>query len=60
VSLAALREQLLGIAMASEALSTLAERCLISVEKLRDEHGRIDGEPRHPDIDSGQAWLLIR
>jgi hypothetical protein len=58
--LTALRQQLFGIAAANEPRSALAERCLIAIEKLRDEHGRIDDEPRHPDIDSGQAWPLTK
>jgi hypothetical protein len=60
VSLAGLRQQLFGIVLANEARSALAERCLISIEKLRDEHGRVDDEPRHPDLESGQAWPIIR
>jgi hypothetical protein len=60
VSLAGLRQQLFGIVLANEARSALAERCLISIEKLRDEHGRVDDEPRHPDLESGRAWPIIR
>jgi len=60
VSLTALRAQLLAMAAANDAQSALAERCLITIEKLRDEHGRIDDEPRHPDIGSGRQWPLIR
>jgi len=59
VPLTALRQQLFGIAAANEPRSALAERCLLTIEKLRDEHGRIDDEPRHPNIDSGQAWPFI-
>jgi hypothetical protein len=54
--LAALRKQLFGLLAANDGQSKLAERCLIAIEELRDEHGRIDDEPRHPDIDSGRPW----
>jgi hypothetical protein len=60
VSLAGLRQQLFGIVLANEARSALAERCLISIEKLRDEHGRVADEPRHPDLESGRAWPIVR
>ncbi len=60
VSLTAFRRQLFAIAVADNAESTLAERCLVTIEKLRDVYGRIDDEPRHPDIGSGQPWPLFR
>jgi hypothetical protein len=56
VPLAALRKQLFGLFAANDAQSAVAEACLITIEELRDEHGRIDDEPRHPDIDSGRPW----
>ena len=52
VSLAPLRQQLFGLAAGAGPEAALAGRCLIAIEKLRDEHGRIADEPRHPDI----AW----
>ena len=60
VSLTTFRQELFGIAVANEARSTLAERCLLAIEKIRDSHGRINDEPRHPDIGSGRAWPIVR
>ena len=36
----------------------LAEGCLVRIDKLRDEHGRVEFEPRHPDIGTGRPWPL--
>ena len=60
LSLAEFRQELFGMALANDEQSRLAERCLVEIEELRDEHGRVDDEPRHPDISSGQPWPLIR
>jgi hypothetical protein len=60
VPLTKLRQRLFAIAVANDPRAVLAKRCLITIEKLRDEYGRIDDEPRHPDISSGIAWPLIR
>jgi hypothetical protein len=60
VSLAELRRELFGLALANDAQSRLAEACLVEIEELRDEHGRVDDEPRHPDISSGQPWPIVR
>ncbi len=52
-----LRKKLFDIHSQSDDLvSSLAESCLIKIEKLRDENGRISSEPRHPNIDSGKPW----
>ncbi len=59
VSLAELRRELFAMALASNAQSALAERCMLGIDKLRDAYGRIDDEPRHPDIASGQPWPLV-
>lgn len=56
VPLAALRKQLFGLFAANDSQSALAEACLITIDELRDEHGRIDEEPRHPDIESERPW----
>ena len=60
VSLAELRRKLFAIASANKPQSALAERCLVTIDKLRDAYGRIDDEPRHPDIASGEPWPLVR
>lgn len=56
VSLTDLRKELFTMILANNALSALATVCLNEIEELRDEHGRVNDEPRHPDIASGQAW----
>jgi hypothetical protein len=57
-SLRAFRKDLFGQVLARNHQSTLAEACLNYIEELRDEHGRIDDEPRHPDIQTGQPWPM--
>ena len=37
-----------------------AARCLNAIERVRDEYGRPETEPRHPDIASGKAWPIMR
>lgn len=56
VSLTDLRKELFAMVLANNADSTLAAACLNEIEELRDEHGRVNDEPRHPNIDSGNAW----
>jgi hypothetical protein len=60
VSLAELRRELFGLVLTNDAQSRLAEACLVEIEELRDEHGRVDDEPRHPDISSGRPWPIVR
>jgi hypothetical protein len=60
VSLAELRKELFGLTLANDSQSRIAEACLVEIEELRDEHGRVDDEPRHPDISSGQPWPPVR
>ena len=38
----------------------LAESCLNYIDYLRDDRGAADFEPRHPDIDSGRPWPLVK
>lgn len=56
VTLTGLRKMLFGMVLANSAESALAIASLNEIEELRDEHGRVNDEPRHPDIDSGQPW----
>jgi hypothetical protein len=56
VPLTALRKQLFNLTVSDDPQSALAESCLVKIERLRDRHGRIEGEPRHPDIESGRPW----
>ena len=56
ISLAGLRKKLFQLTLASNQEAMLARACLNYIEKLRDEHGRINDEPRHPDIRAGGQW----
>ena len=58
IPLTELRKQLFSMIAANDAQSTLAEKCLIKIDELRDEYGRINDEPRHPDITSGLPWPI--
>jgi hypothetical protein len=37
----------------------VATRCLIEIDKIRDEYGTPDSEPRHPDLGSGKQWPIM-
>ncbi len=52
VPLTDFRKELFAISLAGGKQAELAEACLDKIEMLRDEHGRINDEPRHPDINS--------
>lgn len=54
--LADFRKQLFHMAWGTDHQAQLAEACLSYIDELRDEVGRPDGEPRHPDIESGKPW----
>ena len=36
-----------------------AARCLNQIDKIRDEYGTPDSEPRHPDLASGKRWPIM-
>ncbi|SHO63571.1 hypothetical protein SAMN02745172_01437 [Pseudoxanthobacter soli DSM 19599] len=36
-----------------------ATRCLNIIDKLRDEYGAPESEPRHPDLASGRRWPIL-
>lgn len=36
-----------------------AARCLNLIDKIRDEYGTPESEPRHPDLASGMAWPIM-
>ena len=38
--------------------SHLAYESLTLIDEIRDEYGRADLEPRHPDIETGRSWPL--
>ena len=56
VSLASLRKELFGMISNGGPLAAVASETLEHIDRLRDEHGAADGEPRHPDVGSGQPW----
>lgn len=53
-----LRRKLLAMTTDGGA-SDVAARCLTQIDKIRDEYGIPDLEPRHPDITSGKAWPIM-
>lgn len=50
------RRSLFAMTMGNESTSSVASACLDHIERLRDTHGRLMEEPRHPDIDAGGVW----
>jgi len=59
IDVSRLRKQLFAMLTGSAAEASVAKACLIKIDELRDEYGRIDSEPRHPDITSGLPWPLV-
>lgn len=53
-----LRKKLFTMVIRGEPASDLAASCLTTIDKVRDEYGCMDSEPRHPDIESGWSWPL--
>ncbi|GGF47600.1 hypothetical protein GCM10011321_42440 [Youhaiella tibetensis] len=52
-----LRAALLRLANGGDAAAAeFGKRCLTELEALRSDYGRVDTEPRHPDIRQGVAW----
>jgi hypothetical protein len=58
VAIAKLRKDLFDMLAGTPQEAALAEACLTAIDRLRDEHGSVASEPRHPDIDSGRPWPL--
>ena len=56
VPAAELRKRLLAIA---KAASDPAARCLNAIDRIRDEYGAAEAEPRHPDLASGKLWPML-
>jgi hypothetical protein len=53
-----LRRKLL--AMTTDGSPTdAAARCLNRIDKIRDDYGTPDSEPRHPDLASGKPWPIM-
>ena len=53
-----LRKELFAFTAGGGNEAVLAAACLTAIDELRDEHGRVEDEPRHPDIASGRPWPL--
>ena len=53
-----LRRKLLALT-GSGSKDDPAARCLNLIDKLRDEYGAPDSEPRHPDLASGRPWPIL-
>jgi hypothetical protein len=53
-----LRQKLL--AMTTDGGPTdIASRCLNQIDKIRDDYGTPDSEPRHPDLSAGKPWPIM-
>jgi hypothetical protein len=53
-----LRQNLL--AMTTDGSPTdVAARCLNQIDKIRDDYGTPDSEPRHPDLAAGKSWPIM-
>ena len=53
-----LRRKLLAMT-GSGSTDDPAARCLILIDRLRDEYGAPESEPRHPDLASGRSWPML-
>ena len=58
VPLTELRKRLFAMVKDDTEEAGLAAACLTAIDKLRDDYGPAESEPRHPDIDSGRPWPL--
>jgi hypothetical protein len=53
-----LRRKLLAMTTDGGLLDAAA-RCLNGIDKIRDDYGPPETEPRHPDLKSGKPWPII-
>lgn len=51
-----LRRTLFAIAAGDDSTASVASACLDHIERLRDKHGRMMEEPRHPNIGAEGGW----
>jgi len=56
VAIVMLRKDLFAMLNGTPQEATLAAACLSAIDQIRDEHGSVASEPRHPDIESGRRW----
>ena len=59
-AIAKLRKDLFAMLGGTPQEAALAEACLSSIDQLRDEHGAVASEPRHPDIELGPSVAARR
>ena len=59
VSAVELRRKLLALT-GSGGKDNPAARCLNFIDKVRDDYGAPEGEPRHPDFASGRQWPILK
>lgn len=52
------RKSLFDLLPQGGMLSELAAHYLTHIDSLRDEHGRLNNEPKHPNIEAGVPWPL--
>lgn len=53
-----LRRKLLALTTDGGPMDAAA-RCLNQIDKIRDDYGTPDSEPRHPDLASGKRWPIM-
>ena len=53
-----LRSKLFDLTYSDSPAAHLAAVCLNRIDELRDEHGCVDVEPRHPNIEAGIPWVF--
>jgi hypothetical protein len=51
-----LRKALFDLLSGSPTEAALAKKCLIAIDRLRDEHGIAANDTRHPDVMSERPW----
>ncbi|KAA0070451.1 hypothetical protein CIW50_26735 [Tardiphaga sp. P9-11] len=56
VPLTTVRKELFSMLLASPQEANLAEACLVQIDRLRDDYGQAEFEPRHPDVETDRAW----
>jgi hypothetical protein len=58
ISAVGLRQTLLALT-GNGAVDAPAARCLNAIDKIRDEYGAPETEPRHPDLASRRTWPIL-
>jgi hypothetical protein len=60
-SLLSLRKNLFALIGFDEKIfSQPAEASPMLIDEIRDEHGRVNSAPRHPDVETGRPWPLLK